>query len=238
MADEIIQQLGFDASAALDALAQMDSALGNFRVSSWARWPRRWGLGTPRAARPCRFSRTSPRGPSSAAAAMAKLAAAFAGQQANFFAGRPLGPNDLIAGAGFPSAQEQAQAQMQAISQGPTITPKIDKTPIEDADRAAAKFVVSWETLSRVVMTQAIVRALSAIRDAMHEAFESNLEFMTRMAEIQSTLARRLDQLGFDRRARGRVCHGSSTSRSPRLRRPNTRPSPISSPPPRSRLNC
>ena len=75
---------------------------------------------------------------------------------------------------------------MQAISQGPTITPRIDKTPIEDADRAAAKFIVSWETLSRVVMTQAIVRALSAIRDAMHEAFESNLEFMTRMAEIQS----------------------------------------------------
>ena len=27
---------------------------------------------------------------------------------------------------------------------------------------------------------------LSAVRDAMHEAFESNLEFMTRMAEIQS----------------------------------------------------
>ena len=31
MADEIIQQLGFDASAALDALTQMDTAFGNFQ---------------------------------------------------------------------------------------------------------------------------------------------------------------------------------------------------------------
>ena len=71
-------------------------------------------------------------------------------------------------------------------AQVPKITPQIDKTPIEEADKAAAKFIVSWETMSRVVMTQAIVRALSAIRDAMHEAFDSNLQFMTRVAEIQS----------------------------------------------------
>jgi len=54
-------------------------------------------------------------------------------------------------------------------AQVPKITPQIDKTPIVEADKAAAKFIVSWETMSRVVMTQAIVRALSAIRDAMHE---------------------------------------------------------------------
>ena len=158
MADEIIQQLGFDASAALDALAQMDSALGNFesRLGSVAEAMGTWNA---RGGETVQVLKDIASGATSAAAAMAKLAAAFAGQQANFSAGRPLGPNDLIAGAGFPSAQEQAQAQMQAISQGPTITPKIDKTPIEDADRAASKFVVSWETLSRVVMTQAIVRA-------------------------------------------------------------------------------
>ena len=163
----------------------MDSALGNFesRLGSVAEAMGTWNA---RGSETVQVLKDIASGATSAAAAMAKLAAAFAGQQANSFAGRPLGPNDLIAGAGFPSAQEQAQAQMQAISQGPTITPRIDKTPIEDADRAAAKFIVSWETLSRVVMTQAIVRALSAVRDAMHEAFESNLEFMTRMAEIQS----------------------------------------------------
>ena len=185
MADEIIQQLGFDASAALDALAQMDTAFGNFqsRLSAVAEAMGTWNA---KGGETVQVLKDIASGAVSAAAAMAKLVAAFGAQQANVSAGRPLGPNDLIAGAGFPSAQEQAQAQMQAISQGPTITPKIDKTPIEEADRAAAKFVVSWETLSRVVMTQAIVRALSAIRDAMHEAFESNLEFMTRMAEIQS----------------------------------------------------
>ena len=109
----------------------------------------------------------------SAAAAMAKLASAFS------------------AAAGHGPAAGPGQTPGQPVpavtpTQVPKVTPQIDKTPIEEADKAAAKFIVSWETLSRVVMTQAIVRALSAMRDAMHEAFDSNLQFMTRVAEIQS----------------------------------------------------
>ena len=74
MADEIIQQLGFDASAALDALAKMDMAFGSFeaRLSSVAESMAVWNA-MARETR-CRCSRTSPPTPISAAAAMAQVA--------------------------------------------------------------------------------------------------------------------------------------------------------------------
>ena len=173
MADEIIQQLGFDASAALDALARMDSAFGGFEASlgslgeAMATWNAKAGE-TVQVLKDIASNATL------AAAAMAKLASAFGAQQAAH------GPAHGPAQAPGQPATEVTPAKV------PKVTPQIDKGPIEEADKAAAKFIVSWETLSRVVMTQAIVRALSALRDAMSEAFNSNLEFMTRVAEIQS----------------------------------------------------
>ena len=82
MADEIIQQLGFDASAALDALAKMDTALGNFesRLGSVAEAMGTWNA---RGSETVQVLKDIASGATSAAAAMAKLAAAFAGQQAN-----------------------------------------------------------------------------------------------------------------------------------------------------------
>ena len=55
-----------------------------------------------------------------------------------------------------------------------------------DADDKAKKFVVTWGTLSRVVMTQMIVRAMSQIRDALHEAVEESIDFQRRIAEVQT----------------------------------------------------
>ena len=171
MADEIVQQLGFDASAALDALARMDSALGNFD-SQLSRVAESISVWNEHGRELVQVLKDIAGNANNAAAAMGKLGATFGAQQAAG-AAPGQGPGAEIASAAA------------AVNNAP-IAPKVDKTPIEDADRAAAKFVVSWETLGRVVMTQAIVRALSAMRDAMREAFESNLEFMTRVAEIQS----------------------------------------------------
>ena len=171
MADEIVQSLGFDASAALDALAKMDSALGSFeaRLGSVGDAMATWNA---KAAETVQILKDIASNATSAAAAMAKLASAFSAQPA--------------AGPATPGQTPGQPVPAVTPTQVPKVTPQIDKTPIEDADKAAAHFVVSWETLSRVVMTQAIVRALSAMRDAMHEAFDSNLQFMTRVAEIQS----------------------------------------------------
>ena len=57
---------------------------------------------------------------------------------------------------------------------------------IADADDKTSKFVVTWGTLSRVVMTQLIVRAMSQIRDALREAVEQSIEFQRRIAEVQT----------------------------------------------------
>jgi hypothetical protein len=172
MADEIIQQLGFDASAALDALAKMDVAFGSFegRLSSVAESMAVWNAC---AKDTVQVLKDIAANADLAAVAMGKLHTAFGASQVAV-------PGQSGGGAAGAPAAAVAPAQV------PKVTPQIDKTPIEEADKAAAKFIVSWETMSRVVMTQAIVRALSAIRDAMHEAFDSNLQFMTRVAEIQS----------------------------------------------------
>ena len=176
MADEIVQQLGFDASAALDALAKMDSALANFDAQL-SRVAESMSVWNEHGRETVQVLKDIASGATAAAAAMSKLQAAFSAQQANGISGQASGPGPTVPGG---------QAPAVTPSKVPKITPQIDKTPIEEADKAAAKFIVSWETMSRVVMTQAIVRALSAIRDAMHEAFDSNLQFMTRVAEIQS----------------------------------------------------
>jgi len=64
------------------------------------------------------------------------------------------------------------------------------------AGKAAEKtkaWTIGWETLTRVVMTQAIVRALSQIRDLLRESVDQALRFSTQISEIQ-TVAPRIDR--------------------------------------------
>ena len=64
---------------------------------------------------------------------------------------------------------------------------------IDKAEKATGKFIVTWNTLGRVIMTQMIVRALSNIRDMIGEATESALKFQVAIAEIQ-TIAPKIDK--------------------------------------------
>ena len=141
MADEILQSLGFDASDALDALAKMDSALGGFeaRLGSVGDAMATWNA---KAAETVQILQDIASNANLAAEAMAKLHGAFGAQQ-----------------AAAPGKAPSQPAESVTPTEVPKVTPQIDKTPIEDADKAAGKFIVSWQTLSRVVMTQAIVRA-------------------------------------------------------------------------------
>jgi TP901 family phage tail tape measure protein len=54
------------------------------------------------------------------------------------------------------------------------------------AARSAGEFTVSWETLSRVVQTQIIVRVMNAIRDAVAEAVDQAVEFQNQVTLIQT----------------------------------------------------
>jgi TP901 family phage tail tape measure protein len=56
----------------------------------------------------------------------------------------------------------------------------------DDADKKIKGLTISWQTLARVVMTQMIVRAMSQIRDALHEAVTESIEFQRRIAEVQT----------------------------------------------------
>lgn len=57
---------------------------------------------------------------------------------------------------------------------------------IGGAAKATGEFTVSWETLSRVVQTQFIVRAMSQIRDLISESVSEAIEFQRQVALIST----------------------------------------------------
>ena len=201
MADELVQQLGFDASDALAALAKLDTNLASFDAAL-TMVGETLGTWNAKGRETVQVLKDIASGAASAVAAMSKLASVTSGQSA---AGGASGGGQA---AQNQSTREAAHlAQMRTASE--TYEAKVAKldgllqsgavsqdtynravaqasAKLADADQAAAKFTVSWETMARVITTQFIVRALSAFRDAIREAFDSNLQFMTRVAEIQS----------------------------------------------------
>ena len=60
------------------------------------------------------------------------------------------------------------------------------RTPREGHAATRRSSPLAGRRLSRVVMTQIIVRAMSQIRDALHEAVEESIEFQRQIAEIQT----------------------------------------------------
>ncbi|MGH7193025.1 MAG: phage tail tape measure protein, partial [Candidatus Saccharimonadales bacterium] len=76
-------------------------------------------------------------------------------------------------------ANSQANAAAAALK-------KVNSSNLNSANNSVKNFTISFETLARVVATQAIVRAMSAIRDAVSEAFSANLEFVKSLSEIQT----------------------------------------------------
>jgi TP901 family phage tail tape measure protein len=90
------------------------------------------------------------------------------------------------------AAANSASAGVSAA--GTTITTSMSnvgqsaRNNLSNATKATNSFLVSFETLSRVVATQAIVRGLNLIRTAVGDSFSDNLEFVRSISEI-STIA-------------------------------------------------
>ena len=59
-------------------------------------------------------------------------------------------------------------------------------TAFAEMSRGTQNLTVSWETMCRVVTTQAVVRSLSMMRDAFSEATEQSINFTNRAAEIHT----------------------------------------------------
>ena len=67
----------------------------------------------------------------------------------------------------------------------PTVPSNVSQ-PIEEARKATDRWTMSWQTLARVIQTQAIIRGINAIRDAFEESYESNLKFSKSISEIHA----------------------------------------------------
>ena len=202
MAEEIVQQLGFSVTDALSALANMDTALGNFGLNLDALAQKITAWNTTGAAMVTVLKDISSNA-TTASEAVRKLNAAMNAPQA---APRPQsGPQATSEQREAAKIFEQTRTAQErhaatlgnlgsllrsgALDQD-TYTRALSQAnnKLEDATRLASKFVVSWETLGRVVMTQAIVRALSALRDAIHGSFSSFMDFQTRLSEIRAIM--------------------------------------------------
>ena len=83
--------------------------------------------------------------------------------------GRPAGPGAI---------QNSMQDAVEAGRAGKAI--------VEEADRTTRNWMLSWQTLSRVIQTQIIVRTLNLIRDAFEEAYQVDIKFVSEVSEIRA----------------------------------------------------
>jgi TP901 family phage tail tape measure protein len=105
----------------------------------------------------------------------------------------PTGPTGGLTGAS--AAQAMAQLLGQTTAAANAATPALNNTAnaaaatgnaLNDASGKTSGFAISLETLSRVVGTQVIVRALSAFRTAVEDSFQGFIDFNRKIAEIQT----------------------------------------------------
>jgi TP901 family phage tail tape measure protein len=197
MADQIINTLGFNVDEALGALARLDAALQvagasftkfgtilaafNGQATSALQTMRNLASSADRLARASLTLNTP--------AAAAAPAAAATGSQLWLPPGVQSSAaqlNQTLAKVGQ-TATQMGQKVAAAGQQGGAAL----GTTKTQADR----LVVSLNTISRVIMTQTIVRVMSMVRDMLKESVTASMDLQKRLAEIQ-TIAPRTAGLG------------------------------------------
>lgn len=194
MAEEIKQTLGFDVSQSLEALNQLDAGFAKFQtnlqgsITNFSSFNASAGKTvaaliqiTTRANEAAdalnrlnsiKAPPTTPGGglpplPGTASGGLTGQAAAAAMAQL-------LGQTATAANAAAPALNNAGQAANAAGSS------------FQNASQKTSGFAISLETLGRVVGTQVIVRALSAIRTSVEGSFQGFIEFNKKIAEIQT----------------------------------------------------
>lgn len=94
-----------------------------------------------------------------------------------------LGPSGEVLSQVMVDQTKQASQQIETAVKriGPAV-----KQSTDEGKKAAASFIVSWETMGRVVSTQLIVRAMSQIRDAFRASISEAIAFERSVAQIQT----------------------------------------------------
>jgi TP901 family phage tail tape measure protein len=169
MAEEIRQELGFDAKKALDTLNSLNSLMGNFestmgRVVDRLEAFNRVGKVT------ADLLKGIAREGGKAATAMDKLSGAKTTKAK---------PTDMpLAGVGE-SAEQAAEKVDKA-----TDRIKRSSKNLDEAGKSTRRLTVDFQTMVRIVTTQAIVRALSTLRNLLRGAVSDAIEYQTSIAEI------------------------------------------------------
>ena len=101
-----------------------------------------------------------------------------------------VGAGGLSSGAAAASQLDASLTQIvaaaNAAAQAITNLGQAANTQLPRANNNTRGLTISWQTMARVVMTQAIVRTLSTIRDAFAESYESALQFSKQVGEIRA----------------------------------------------------
>jgi TP901 family phage tail tape measure protein len=194
MADEIINKLGFDVSEALSALQRLDQQLqGTGRsFQTFADVLDTWN-GRSAAALATMRNLASAATRVSSAMQSAGNATPTAAAPASAQTTSP----SLWLPPGVQSAAQQAAQAMASVGHAAQTAGQQATTGMNNAAQATQgarkgldRLVVSWSTLSRVVMTQMVVRVMSQIRDLLRESVGSAIQFQTAIAEIRTIAPR------------------------------------------------
>lgn len=167
MPDEIRQELGFDATQTLAALSQLEAAFERFGNALRGAGNQINTLNQAGAKLDEGLKQSS-----NMAREVARIFEQTRTPQEQYAA--QMNKLNAMLGAGAINQETYGRAALQAAD------------ALEHAGKSAHAFTISWETLSRVVMTQAIVRAMSMIRDGIKESYEAFLEFSKRVGEIRA----------------------------------------------------
>jgi TP901 family phage tail tape measure protein len=224
MADEIRQEIGLDVSDALAALKKLDTALATFdkrqasTVESMKTFNRQSGkevkalkliaTNASKAAEQIeRLNRAQGKRTTTGITSKTRTAATATTKKESLLSGDAAAKemDKFMAGAEARVRQNQTTWQRwssavrgyigQANSNVQSHA-KSTQTSAQQARQAVDKWVVSWETMARVVTTQAIVRALSTLRNAFKASLKDAIAFERSVAEIRTISAtKNLDTL-------------------------------------------
>ena len=181
MADEIISKLGFDVAQALDALQRLDSQLGTSATAlqTHARQLNAWNS-------QAQAALVTMKSLATASGRLSKMSAAAPTMPAAQTEGSKLwlpsgtreqidNANRSMATLGGTSATT-GQKMVQAGRAGAQV--------INQTDAASKRLVMSFQMMGRIVFTQAIVRALSQVRNLLRESVGESIKFQRAISEV------------------------------------------------------
>lgn len=190
MADEIVNRLGFDASEALSALTQLEDRLrrADQAMSNFGKSLASWNDSARPAKKTLQTLAQQARATVEALERVNKVQPMQTPQAAT-----PMEQHVSPVWSAYQSILQRVQNLFQGVqSASQAAGNQIVQTGRDAADATreakgnTQKWVVSWETMARVVATQFMVRALSQIRNALRQAISDSMEFQQSIAELRT----------------------------------------------------